>query len=153
MNKMILLFSLFLFTNFLFSQEYEKIKKFDPTRDPESDLKKAIEYAQKTNKKIILDVGGEWCIWCHRIDSFIESHKEIKEYIEKHYLVVKVNFSKENKNEKFLSKYPEIPGYPHFFILDKDGKFLHSQDTGALEKDKDYDENKFMNFLKKWASD
>ncbi len=82
MNKMILLFSLFLFTNFLFSQEYEKIKKFDPTRYPESDLKKAIEYAQKTNKKIILDVGGEWCIWCHRIDSFIESHKEIKEYIE-----------------------------------------------------------------------
>jgi thioredoxin-related protein len=151
MKKIILLITLTIFTSPLFSQQYETVKKFDPTRNPEQDLKNAIEYAQKTNKRIILDVGGEWCIWCHRIDSFIESHKEIKEFLDKHFVVVKVNYSKENKNEKFLSSYPQIPGYPHFFVLDKDGKFLHSQDTGVLEKDKDYDEQKFMEFLKKWA--
>lgn len=151
MKKMILIIAVFIFSILSYAQEYETAKKFDPTRNPFQDLKKAIEYAQKTNKRILLDVGGEWCIWCHRLDSFIESHKEIKEFLDKHFIVVKVNFSKENKNEKFLSNYPEIPGYPHLFVLEKDGKFLHSQDTGLLEKDKDYDENKFMQFLEKWA--
>lgn len=151
MNKILILISIYFFVAVASAQEYEPVKKFDPTRNPENDLKSAIEYAQRTNKRIILDVGGEWCIWCHRIDAFIDSHKEIKEFLDKHFVVVKVNYSKENKNEKFLSKYPQIPGFPHFFVLDKDGKFLHSQDTGALEKDKDYDEAKFMDFLKKWA--
>lgn len=152
MKRLFILTISLIFSFCSFAQQYEQIKKFDPSRNPEEDLKAAIEFAQKTNKRIILDVGGEWCIWCHRIDSFIESHKEIKEFLEKHFVIVKINYSKENKNEKFLSNYPQIPGYPHFFVLDKNGKFLHSQDTGVLEKDKDYDEEKFMNFLKEWAT-
>lgn len=151
MNKQFIIIFFYLFTSIIYAQQYEPVTKFDPTRNPVQDLKSAIEYAKKTNKRIILDVGGQWCIWCHRIDAFIDSHKEIKEFLDKHFIVVKINYSKENKNEKFLSKFPQIPGYPHFFVLDKDGKFLHSQDTGVLEKDKDYDEVKFMEFLKKWA--
>jgi len=153
MRKFFITTVILIFSFCSFAQEYQPIKKFDPSRNPEQDLKVAIEYAQKSNKRIILDVGGEWCIWCHRIDAFIESHKEIKEFLENHFIIVKVNYSKENKNEKFLSKYPEIPGFPHFFVLDKNGKLLHSQDTGVLEKDKDYDEEKFMSFLKKWAKE
>jgi len=140
------------FTLSLSAQTYEPIKKFDPNRNPKLDLKTAVDYAKSVNKRIILDVGGEWCIWCHRIDAFMDSTKEVKDYIEKHYVVLKINFSKENKNEKFLSKYPEIQGYPHFFVLDKDGKLLHSQNTGDLEKAKGYDKDKFLQFLKKWTA-
>ena len=66
-------------------------------------------------------------------------------------LVVKVNFSKENENEKVLSAYPKIEGYPHLFVLDSDGKLLHSQDTGALESGKHHDHDKVLAFLKRWA--
>jgi len=141
----------FSFSIFAQDQNYEEEKKFDPNRNPEADLKVAIEYAKSTNKRIILDVGGEWWIWCHRVDAFIENNKEIKSLIEKNFIVLKINYSKENKNEEFLSKYPEVEGYPHFFVLDKNGKLLHSQNTGELEKDKDYDAEKFIAFLKKWG--
>lgn len=142
---------LFLFVgSMIFAQDFDKERvKFDPTRNPAEDLKTAVVQAKKQHKKIILDVGGEWCIWCHRIDEFILSHKDIKDYIEKNFIVVKVNYSKEVKNEEFLSKYPKVPGYPHIFVLDSKGKLLHSQDTGDLEKDKSYDADKFMKFLKK----
>ena len=63
---------------------------------------------------------------------------------------MKVNKSDENDNTDFLSKYPEIPGYPHFFVLDQDGTFLHSQGTGELESGQGYDEEVFLSFLKKW---
>jgi thioredoxin-related protein len=126
-------------------------EKFDPTRNPFDDLQAAIKKAQAENKRIILDVGGEWCIWCHRIDKFLHTNKTIDEFLNKHYIVVKVNYSKENKNEKFLSRYPKINGYPHFFVLDSDGTFLHSQNTGLLEEGKSYSEKKVMEFLRKWA--
>lgn len=151
MKRLLFAISLYLFSVALIAQDYGTNQKFDPKRNPEQDLKTTVELAQKSGKRILLDVGGEWCIWCHRIDSFIQSHSEIKEFLSKHFIVIKVNYSKENKNEEFLSKYPTITGYPHFFILDSDGKLLHSQNTGELEKDKDYDEIKFMEFLKKWA--
>ncbi len=104
------------------------------------------------NKRIILDVGGEWCKWCHIIDKFIDEQTEINEYLNNHYILLKINYSEENKNEKFLSQYPEIEGYPHFFVLEKNGELLHSQNTGLLEEGKSYDPEKFMNFLKEWVN-
>jgi thiol:disulfide interchange protein len=125
--------------------------KFDATANPFADLNKVMTEAKKLNKRILLDVGGEWCIWCHRIDQFIDQHEEINKFLHQNFVVLKINYSKENKNEKFLAQYPKISGFPHFFVLAKNGKLLHSQDTGKLEKDKSYDEEKMMNFLKEWA--
>jgi thioredoxin-related protein len=133
--------------------QYTPVTKFDPSRNPSRDLEEAIEEAKSSNKRIILDVGGEWCIWCHRIDYFIEKNKDIKDFINDNFIVVKINFSKENENVEFLSIYPEIPGYPHFFVLEKSGELLHSQDTGQLEEGKGYDHEKMMAFLKEWALD
>ncbi len=125
--------------------------KFDHERDAASDISETIKLAKESGKRILLDVGGEWCVWCHRLDDFIESNKDLKELIDKNFLWLKINYSKENKNEKVLSKYPEVAGYPHFFVLDKDGKLLHSQNTGELEENKDYSKEKLMTFFKEWS--
>jgi hypothetical protein len=58
---------------------------------------------------------------------------------------------KENRNQAFLSRWPKVAGYPHFFILDAKGRLLHSQDTSALEATKDYDPVAFREFLLEWA--
>ena len=125
--------------------------KFDPKRDPAKDLAEAVKVAKKQNKRIILDVGGEWCGWCHKLDTFFATNLEAGKILKEKYVVVKVNFSPENKNEAFLSKYPKINGYPHLFVLEKDGKLLHSQDTGLLETGPEHDAAKVIPFLKKWA--
>lgn len=140
-------------SGFTFAQQdtEKEAHKFDPKRNPIEDVKNAVELAAEDHKRILLDVGGEWCIWCHRLDKFIEDNAEIKTYLNKNFIVLKVNNSEENKNEKFLAQFPEIPGYPHFFVLDVNGKFLHSQGTGELEKDKSYSAELLLNFLKKWA--
>ncbi len=126
-------------------------EKFDPARDSEKDLQAAVAVASKEGKNILLDVGGEWCIWCHKLDKFFQDNKDVSEFLHANFVVVKVNYSKENKNEKFLSKYPQVKGYPHLFVLDSKGKLLHSQDTGALESGDHHDHDKVFTFLKKWA--
>jgi len=132
-------------------QEYIPVTKFDTTRDAQKDLNNAIAEAKRTNKKVYVDVGGEWCIWCHRLDNFYESNKDLQKYLDKHYVFVKINFSKENRNEAVLSKFPKIEGYPHIFILDKKGKLVKSKDTGELEEGKGYSHDKVMAFLKEFA--
>ncbi|MFA6540095.1 MAG: thioredoxin family protein [Bacteroidota bacterium] len=124
---------------------------YAPSADPEEQLKQAISDATKDNKRILLDVGGEWCKWCHYLDRFFEENANVTAFLKEHYVLVKINFSKENLNESFLSKFPKVPGYPHFFVLDNDGSFLYSQDTGKLEKGQGHDHDKVLSFLKQWS--
>lgn len=126
-------------------------EKFDPTRDPVKDVAAAVASASKSGQRILLDVGGEWCPWCRKLDGFFGGNPDVATFLHKNFVVVKVNFSKENQNEKFLSQYPTISGYPHLFVLDSNGKLLHSQSTGELENGDHHDHDKVFSFLKKWA--
>jgi hypothetical protein len=55
-------------------------------------------------------------------------------------------------NKGFWSQFPAAAGYPHIYILDSDGTFLHSQDTVELEDGgQSYILAVFMAFLQKWA--
>ena len=65
-------------------------------------------------------------------------------------MIMKVNMSEENRNEEFLANYPKVPAYPHFFVLEADGEFLHTQGTGELEEGPGYDEAVFLAFLNEW---
>lgn len=157
-TPLIILFATLIFYPTLFSQErdssqtrIDSLQKFDPSRDAVKDVAAAIKDAQRTQRRILLDVGGEWCKWCHYLDSFFEQNRDVANFLHKKFVVVKINFSKENENRDFLSQYPEIPGYPHFFVLDSDGKLLHSQGTGELETGQGHDHDKVLAFLKKWA--
>lgn len=124
---------------------------YDPARDPAQDLQAAITAAQAENKRILLEVGGEWCVWCHYMDAFYVAHPDLQTLRDSAYVLVKVNFSEENMNTDFLGQYPEIAGYPHIFILDSDGTFVHSQNTADLEEGESYNLERFQAFLQTWA--
>ncbi|MEP7328073.1 MAG: thioredoxin family protein [Betaproteobacteria bacterium] len=125
--------------------------KFDPARDAVADVAAATAQAKAQGKRVLVDVGGEWCSWCHILDRFVAANDDVRALRDANYVWVKVNWSKENKNQALLSRWPKINGYPHLFVLDGTGKLLHSQDTGALESGKDYDHAKLTAFLKSWA--
>jgi thioredoxin-related protein len=130
-------------------------KKFDPTADAKKDIRDAIILAKESNKCVILDIGGEWCPWCHRLDSLFIQNKDLDDYLNGYYILVKINVSKENKNEEVLSKYPKIEGYPHVFFLNNKGTLIHSQNTEEWEYPKNsqangYIKERVLNSLKRW---
>lgn len=124
---------------------------FDPARDPGADLETAKIEAKRGGKRIILDVGGEWCPWCHIMDRFVEGDAEVRRLRDAGFVWMKVNYSEDNENTAFLSQFPQVKGYPHLFVLDADGVLLHSQFTGELEQGKSYDRAKFIAFLEHWT--
>jgi thiol:disulfide interchange protein len=131
--------------------QYAPVTNYDPGRNAEQDLRNAVAEAQRNGKRILLEVGGEWCSWCHIMDKYFDQNPALTKLRDDNYITVKINFSKENENAKFLSQYPKIPGYPHLFVLEKDGKLVHSQFTGDLEQGQSYNLQKFTDFLKKWT--
>jgi thioredoxin-related protein len=126
------------------------VAKYDIERDPSQDVADAARKASATGKRILLQVGGEWCSWCHLLDEFVHTNQAISASLQSNFLVLKVNYSTENNNADFLSKFPAIPGYPHLFVLDSDGSFLHSQGTEELEEGRGYSEQAFLAFIDKW---
>lgn len=130
---------------------YVPVTKYDPKRHAEADIRDAVQEAARTGKRVLVDVGGEWCGWCHTLDRFFEQNPKLLEYREQNFVMVKINYSPENENEKLLSRYPKIPGFPHLFILDEKGKLLHSQDTSELEEGKSYNLDKLFAFLRNWS--
>jgi thioredoxin-related protein len=125
---------------------------FDPARDAAADVAHAVALAKASGKRVIVDVGGEWCTWCHIMDRFIEANDDVRALIDANYVWVKVNFSKENRNEALLGRWPRIAGYPHLFVLDGHGALVHSQRTSLLESGKGYDKERFIAMLRKWAA-
>jgi thiol:disulfide interchange protein len=126
---------------------------YDPARDPAQDLKQASFIAGRQNKRIMLELGGDWCIWCKFMDEFYATHNDILQFRADNYVLVKVNVSDKNMNQEFLSQFPVAAGYPHIYILESDGTFLHSQDTVELEDGVDsYVPEVFMAFLQTWAT-
>lgn len=124
---------------------------YDPKANPETDLKKAVEQAKKEGKNVLVDVGGEWCLWCHRMDAFFVDNPDLLALRQQNFVFLKAHYSDEVRNEAFLDKLPKIPGYPHLFVFDAEGKLLVSQATSDLEDGKSYNLGKFTDFLRRWA--
>ncbi len=133
-------------------------KSYDPGRDPFNDLVLATNEAEATNRLVLLIVGGDWCSWCLVLEKYLEKNEEFSIAFYQTFEVVKIFYGTENENEFFLSKFPRIKAYPHFFIMDANFGLLGSQNSSSLEKRKKFPlsperyREEYMNeFLNKWA--
>jgi thioredoxin-related protein len=130
--------------------DYVPVVEYDPKRDAAADIKDAVAYAAKTHRRVLVEIGGKWCIWCTYLDKFFDKNATLRDFRDQNYVMVKVNFSPENKNEKVISQYGGAPGYPHIVVLDSDGKMLHAQDTSKLEEGRGYSVAAITHFLEDW---
>jgi len=99
----------------------------------------------------LMVVGGTWCVDCRLLDVFIAEHTAVTDKLQPSFIILKVNYSRDNKNEAFLSDYPNINWYPYIFVIERDGSLLHSKDTRELSSGRYVDEEIFLRFLDQWT--
>lgn len=127
-------------------------RTYDPKRDPISDGNDALKIALDNNRKVLIEVGGSWCAWCHKLDKFIHSHPQLKKDFFSTFVLLKVNVSEENSNKEFLKVFPPAYGYPHMYVTDHQGRILESKDTADFLENKQYSVEKFYAFINQWKS-
>jgi thiol:disulfide interchange protein len=126
---------------------------YDPRANPYRDLERAIARASAENKRILIVVGGDWCVWCEVLDLHLARNADVRTAFERSFLLLKVNYSRQNENIAFLSGFPPSAGYPDFFILDANGAYLGHQPTDALENGRGYDHVRMLAFATRWSVD
>ena len=135
------------------SPQQEKTALPKPYREEDNaelEIQKLVKQAQKENKNIILQAGGNWCIWCLRFNNFVKTTPELNKIVDENFLYYHLNFSPKNKNEKVFAKYGNPGaqfGYPAFLILNAKGEVLFTQKSEDLESGKGYDTKKVKKFL------
>lgn len=153
--RLILMVMLFCAAGKIFAQE-DLNKIYSPTANAEADIKAAIEQAAKENKHVLLQIGGNWCPWCIKLNKYWHQDAQLDSVLKANYVLYHLNYSKENKNLPILEKLgnPQRFGFPVLVFLDAKGNRLNTQDTGMLEACKGsdpYDKEKVFGVLKNWT--
>ena len=128
-------------------------KPYHPEADAAKDIEGLLIQAKAEQKNIIIQAGGNWCIWCLRFNNYIHQNESIKALVDANYLYYHLNYSSENKNEAVFQKLaPEGSklGYPFFIVLNPQVEVLAIHDSGSLESGKGYDEAKVLTFFSQW---
>lgn len=150
----ILLLTLFLLVSVLngFSQ---KINIYDVQADAAREIKKGLLNAKAEKKNLFIQIGGNWCPWCIKFHESCLNDPEISNLMDKSFVKVLVNYSKENKNLAVLKslEFPQRFGFPVFVILDAGGKRIHTQNSAYLEEGSGYSKKKVIEFLNQWSPD
>ncbi len=136
----------------IFSEPPVYSRIYDARRNPNADGRDALKLAQKTNRKVLIEVGGDWCSWCHIMDRFIKAHPNVESRLHETFVVLKINVSDANDNIEFMAAFPPPRGYPHMYITDSTGTILYSQDTANFREDGEYSEQHFMVFFDHWQT-
>jgi thioredoxin-related protein len=128
-------------------------KLYNPAANAKNEISEAVKKAAKENKNVLLQLGGNWCVWCLRFNDLVTGDAELNKYMNNNYVVLHVNYSPENKNEEVLASlgYPQRFGFPVFVVLDGKGNRLHTQNSAYLEEGKGHSKAKVMEFFKGWA--
>lgn len=124
---------------------------YDPARDPFADGREALRLARETGRMVLIEVGGDWCSWCHVLDRFLNQHAAISTTLHQRFVVLKVNVDDSNDNAGFLSAFPPAMGYPHLYVTRSDGAVVHSQDSGEFLHKGRYSAQRILGFLDHWG--
>ncbi len=95
---------------------------------------KGLAEAQKSDKKILVDVYTDWCGWCKRMDRDVYANDKVAGYLTQQYVLVKVNaesseelhYKGKTYSEMDLAQAFKVTGYPTILFLDPDGNHITS---------------------------
>ena len=107
--------------------KYSKV--YDEKSDPFQDANAAIKLAKETQRNVLIEIGGNWCTWCKKMDAFLGKNPEVYKKLHDEFVLLKVSVSDSNENEAFMKSLPPVLGYPHMYVSTSSGKMILSKDT------------------------
>lgn len=136
----------------------KRVVLYDTKADGEKQIAEALVRAKRDNTRVLLQFGGNWCSWCHRMHDLLTTNEEIANTILYEYELVLVDVTKTDgveNNEAVVDRYgrPTKLGLPVWVILDAEGGQLTTIDTGTLEIGEGYDVPKVLATLKQWQAE
>jgi thiol:disulfide interchange protein len=129
---------------------------YDTHADGEQLLAEALQTARAENKRVLLDLGANWCSDSQGMFQLLTTNTPIRRFIQDNYVFTMVDVNKNGfkpRNEKLVERLgnPISNGIPKLLILDASGKVLNTDPDERLT-DSDHDRPAIvLAYLRKWA--
>jgi hypothetical protein len=125
---------------------------FDPNADATYSIKAALSAANRENKRVLVEFGGNRCDSCSLLNAAFTQDAEIAPAVQKSFVLVLVDME---SNQKLVSRYVQNEmraGVPFLALLNKDGKVLKRRRTDDLGAGSKINVGKVKEFLQQWSS-
>lgn len=108
-----------------------RYRAYDGAADGAKQIADATATAKATNKRVLVQFGGNWCIFCKALDELIENDATLKS-LHGNYVAVHVDAGANPALDEVYGKPYEL-GFPVLLVLDGEGKLLHTQPSTAFQ--------------------
>jgi len=127
---------------------------YDESANAEAAVAAAFARAQKSHKRVLIDLGGNWCVDCIVLANFLKL-PEMQRFMAAHYEVVTVDVGRFNRNLQIPARFgitKKLEGVPALLIATPDGKLVNGKDIFATASASEMTPKTVADYLAKYAS-
>jgi len=128
---------------------------YDEKANADSQVAAARKLALKTRKRLLIDLGGNWCLDCRLLAGTIDL-PEVKRFVAAHFVVVTVDVGRFDKNGQIATRYGikgRLKGVPAVLVVDpRTNKLLNAGHETDLSDARSAGPQALADWLAGWAA-
>ena len=109
------------------------MQPYDEHANADAAVAAAFDRAKKSHKRVLIDLGGNWCGDCIVLANFIKL-PEMQRFMAAHYEIVVVDVGRFDRNQQIPARFGitgRLKGVPALLIATPDGKLVNGDDVFA----------------------
>jgi thiol:disulfide interchange protein len=126
---------------------------YDEGANADAAVAAAFARAQKSHKRVLIDLGGNWCVDCIVLANFLKL-PEMQRFMAAHYEVVTVDVGRFNRNLQIPARFGltrKLEGVPALLIVTPDGKLINGKDVFTTASASEMTPRSVADYLAKYA--
>jgi len=130
-----------------------EMRPYDEAANADAAVNAAFERARISHKRVLIDLGGNWCTDCIMFANVIRL-PEVRSFVARHYETAFVDVGRFNKNLQIPARFgitKRLEGVPSVLIATADGKLVNRDHTAALADARHMTPQAIADWLAQWT--
>jgi thiol-disulfide isomerase/thioredoxin len=127
---------------------------YDPAANADAAVDAAVARAHKSGKRVLIDLGGNWCADCRILAGLMEL-PELHRFLEAHYEIVSVDVGRFNHNLQIPARYgitTRLEGVPALLVVTPDGHLVNGGHVSAIQDARHFTPQALADWLAQWTT-
>ena len=129
------------------------MQPYDEAANADAQVAAAFARAQKSHKRVLIDLGGNWCGDCIILANFVKL-PEMHRFMAAHYEEVSVDVGRFNRNLQIPARFgftKRLEGVPALLIATPDGKLVNGDNIFATADARNMTPQALADYLARYA--
>jgi thiol-disulfide isomerase/thioredoxin len=129
------------------------MQPYDESANADAAVAAAFARAKKSHKRVLIDLGGNWCGDCIVLANFFQL-PEMRRFVAAHYEEVSVDVGRFNRNLQIPARFgftKRLEGVPTLLIATPDGKLVNGDSVFATADARNMTPQSLADYLARYA--